>query len=107
VEELRKENIDFVVDARTSFSEDGCDDGFPYKPDIERIMRTVKLLMAVSDMGARILVHCVLGMDRTPFVAMVYVDLKYYNKNWKKAYRCVKKRRPQTVYHWKWVALLN
>ena len=48
------------------------------------------------------LVHCLEGIDRTPFIVMLYVAEKY-GMNYKDAYHFVKDRRPQTRFHWHWV----
>jgi hypothetical protein len=46
------------------------------------------------------------GIDRTPFIAMVYVARKY-NKKSTDAYAYVKEKHPGTVYHWDWIKMLK
>ncbi len=62
--------------------------------------------MAITEFKPKVLVHCLMGIDRTPFVAMVYVSKKYYIP-YKEAYELVKKRNTRTVFHWDWVEMLN
>ena len=105
VAELQEKNIDLVLDARTLFCRKG-NSPFEFEPIPEKILRAGDILVALSDLKAKILVHCVWGKDRTPFVAMIYVSKKY-GKSYEKAYEDIKELRTQAVYHLDWVEQLQ
>ncbi|OGD45646.1 hypothetical protein A3K70_00905 [Candidatus Bathyarchaeota archaeon RBG_16_48_13] len=106
VAELREQDVDFIVDARTLF--ESAHVGFHHenRPVPSKILKAARLLVALSDLDAKILIHCLEGIDRTPFLAMVYVSRKY-KMNYEAAYKFVAEKRPSTRYHWDWVKLLE
>ena len=103
VNDLKEGDIDLIIDARRLF--DGVS-GINLKPVVKKVMKAGDMLVALSQFNAKILVHCLMGIDRTPFVAMVYVSKKY-NMPYKDAYELVKKKNPRTVFHWDWVEMLG
>jgi len=105
VQLLEKEDIEFIIDARTLFL------GVPsnplqQKPRVDKILKAADLLIALANLDAQVLIHCLWGVDRTPFLAMVYVSKKY-DMPYKEAYEFVKLKRTQTVFHWDWVDQLE
>ena len=103
INDLKEEDIDLIIDARTLF--DGVS-GLSIKPRVNKVMKAGDMLVALTNFKAKILVHCFAGIDRTPFVAMVYVSKKY-DMSYKDAYEFVKKKNPPTVFHWDWVDMLG
>ncbi len=103
VHDLRKADIDLIIDARTLFDET-LEAG--KKPILDKIIKAGDMLVAITEYKPKVLVHCLLGIDRTPFVAMVYVSKKY-DTSYKDAYEFVKKKHPHTVFHWDWVEMLR
>ena len=96
---LIRKDVDLIIDARLCFTH------IPVQPIAENMMTSAKFLRVLSEQGARTLIHCVWGVDRTPFLAMVY----YAHKNglsYQSAYEYVKLKHPSTVFHWDWVKLL-
>ena len=96
---LLRKDVDLVIDARLCFTHP------PIQPIVETVMKSANLLRVLSEQGAKTLIHCELGVDRTPFLAMVY----YAHKNgwsYQRAYEYVKSVHPRTVFHWDWVNLL-
>jgi dual specificity MAP kinase phosphatase len=75
-------------------------------PIVRKVMKAGDMLVALTQFDAKILIHCLLGIDRTPFLAMVYVSKKY-DMSYKDAYEFVKKKNPHTVFHWDWVEMLR
>jgi protein-tyrosine phosphatase len=100
VDLLRKENIDLIIDVRTAFDLDFSE--MSYTLVCERAKKITILLTALSSLEAKVLVHCLEGIDRTPFMVMLYIAQKY-NMTYKEAYDLVKQKRPNTRFHWKWV----
>jgi protein-tyrosine phosphatase len=100
VDLLRNENIDLVIDVRTAFDFDFSE----MKQTIiyERAKKITILLAALSSLKAKVLVHCLEGIDRTPFIVMLYIAQKY-GMAFKDAYALVKKKRSNTRFHWDWV----
>ena len=101
---LRKENIDLVIDVRTAFNSNARFEFLLRKQILnnERAKKISILLTDLFSLKAKVLVHCLEGVDRTPFVVMLYVAQKY-SMNHKDAYYLVKQKRPQTRFHWHWV----
>ena len=101
---LRQQNIDLIVDVRTAFDTNARLEFFHPRHNLnyERAEKISILLVALFDLKASVLVHCLEGIDRTPFIVMLYVARKY-NLSHKAAYNFVKQRRPQTHFHWKWL----
>jgi len=101
---LRKENIDLIIDVRTAFDTNPHLE-FLQRRNIlnyERAWKISILLKSQYSLKAKVLVHCLEGIDRTPFIVMLYVAQKYGISH-KDAYHLVKQRRPQTRFHWNWV----
>jgi hypothetical protein len=101
---LRRENIDMVIDVRTAFNANARFEFLLGRHILnsKRAMRISILLASLFSLKSKVLVHCLEGTDRTPFVVMLYVSEKY-GMNHKDAYYFVKQRRPQTRFHWRWV----
>ena len=106
VDDLRKQGVDFIVDARTLF--ESVRVGFleENRPVVAKILKAAKFLVALSDLDAKILIHCLADINRTPFLAMVYVSKKY-KMSYEEAYKLVAEKRPNTRIHWDWVELLE
>ncbi len=100
VDTLRKENIDLIIDVRTAFDFDFSE--MSYTLICERAKKITVLLTALSSLKAKVLVHCLEGIDRTPFIVMLYIAQKN-SMTRKDAYELVKQKRPLTRFHWKWV----
>lgn len=101
---LRKENIDLIIDVRTAFDTNPRLE-FLHRRHIlnyERARKISNLLIAQFRFKAKVFVHCLEGIDRTPFIVMLYLAQKY-GVSHKEAYLLVKQRRPQTRFHWNWV----
>jgi protein-tyrosine phosphatase len=103
IDDLKEADIDLIIDARTLF--DGVS-GINMMPIVDKVMKVGDMLVALTKFNAKVLVHCFVGIDRTPFVAMVYVGKKY-DMSYKDAYEFVKKKNPHTVFHWDWVEMLG
>jgi protein-tyrosine phosphatase len=99
VDMLRKENIDLIIDVRTAFDLDFSE--MRYTLICERAMKIAILLTALSSLKAKVLVHCLEGIDRTPFIVMLYIAQKN-SMTYKDAYDLVKQKRPETRFHWEW-----
>ncbi len=106
VDDLRKRGVDFIVDARTLFETVRVGFLEEHRPVPDKILKASRLLLALSDLDAKILIHCLVGVNRTPFLAMVYVSKKY-KMNYEEAYRFVAEKRPNTRIHWDWVRMLE
>ena len=101
---LRKENIDLIIDVRTAFDTNPRFEFLRSRHilNYERAWKISILLIAQLSLKAKVLVHCLEGIDRTPFIVMLYAAQKYGISH-KDAYYLVKQRRPQTRFHWNWV----
>ena len=62
---LQRKGVDLIIDARLCFSHP------PIQPIVENVMTSANLLCVLSEQNAKTLIHCVFGVDRTPFLAMV------------------------------------
>jgi len=96
---LLRKDVDLIIDARLCFTH------YPIQPVVGNVITSANLLRVLSEQRARTLIHCVWGVDRTPFLAMVY----YAHKNglsYQRAYEYVKSMHSTTVFHWEWVNLL-
>lgn len=94
---LVREGIDIVYDVRPLFY-----DGWP---KVDALLDEVDKIRYLS-LDHTILLRCMSGKDRAPFVATVYMHLKY-GMSWEDAYDYVKSRRAKTVFHWDWVDALE
>jgi len=91
---LKKEKIDLVIDVRPFYR--------GVKSATMRILREVANLIIIASQKHRILLHCLGGIDRSPFLAAIYFHLKY-NVSLNRAYRMISERRPETFEHPEWV----
>lgn len=80
-----------------------------FDPDINLIKfqkeceEAVKQLLNLFEDGHnRVLVHCVAGMDRSPFIAAIYLVKKGFCKNYFEAFEKIKKTRPFALEHSEW-----
>ncbi len=106
VNELREQDVDFVMDARTLFDSPGAGLLHEHRPVPRKIVKAAGLLVALSNLDAKVLIHCLEGIDRTPFLAMVYISQKY-KMGYEASYKHVAEKRPNTHFHWDWVKLLD
>jgi predicted protein tyrosine phosphatase len=102
---LIKEDIELIIDARTLFQSPPFNP-LQQEPRVNKILKAAGLLISLSNLNAKVLIHCLIGIDRTPFLAMVYIS-KRRDMPYKDAYEFVKQKRPQTVFHWDWVEQLE
>ena len=100
VDLLRKENIDLIIDVRTAFDFDFSE--MRHTLICDRAKKIAILLTALSSLKAKVLVHCLEGIDRTPFIVMLYIAQKH-NMTYKDAYDLVKQKRPETRFHQEWL----
>ena len=98
-EELQKLGIDMLVDIRIWFY--GSGNAFPKENILEMAQELVKL-----SEKHKILIYCTAGIDRTPFVAMLYCHFKY-GWDYYKAYDYVKEKRPETFIHYEWLDVIK
>lgn len=99
---LQDSGIGLIMDIRHLFTQplkDELEDAMP-RPEIWRF---IGLLAQVAGLGWKIMIHCHGGIDRSPFVAMLYVYLTR-GIPYEEAYDYVSKMRPQTIQHPDWVA---
>jgi hypothetical protein len=101
---LREKNIDLIIDVRTAFNANARFEFLFHRKILnsERAKKISILLTALFKLKSKVLVHCLEGVDRTPFIVMLYVAQKY-GMNYRDAYYFVKQKRPQTRFHWNWV----
>lgn len=98
---LIRKDIDLIIDARLCFtSPPNC------QPIVDKVRRSAHLLYVLSGDDAKVLVHCVWGVDRTPFLAMLYYAYKY-GTTYDVAYAAIKEKHPNTVIHQDWVELIS
>jgi len=71
------------------------------KPLVNKVLKAGDMIEALTHFDAKVLIHCTEGIDRTSFVAMVYVSKKY-DLPYREAYEFVKSKRPETIFHWDW-----
>ncbi|MHC1681043.1 MAG: dual specificity protein phosphatase family protein [Methanomassiliicoccales archaeon] len=103
IDNLKNEDIDLIIDARTLFD---VAHGRPKKPLVNKVLKAGDMIEALTHFDAKVLIHCTEGIDRTPFLAMVYVSKKY-DMPYREAYEFVKSKRPETIYHWDWMEMLG
>jgi predicted protein tyrosine phosphatase len=105
-EGLRKSGIDVIVDVRLHFAEyipkgQTHPDMYP----LESIWDFANFILEASEKH-KILIHCHGGIDRSPFVAMLYYKLKH-GCDYEEAYNHIQKIRPQCIVHDEWVRLVE
>ena len=91
-------DIVFVIDVRSHFS------GVEMIP-LPSVVKFADSLVELTKLG-KVLVHCQAGIDRSPFVAMLYYAIKY-NCSYEHAYDAVASKRPQTFIHYDWIKLID
>lgn len=96
--ETQKIGIDFLIDIRQWFY--GSGEAEPR----ENITEMVETLLEITK-KYKVLIYCTAGIDRTPFVAMLYCHLKY-GWDYYKSYDYVKEKRPETFIHYEWISKL-
>ena len=105
-EALRKAGIDVIIDVRLHFAE--------YTPKgemlsdmnpLESIWDFANLILHISE-TEKVLIHCHGGIDRSPFVAMLYYKLKH-GCDFEEAYNHIQKIRPQCIVHHEWVKMVE
>jgi hypothetical protein len=113
VAERKEKGVDLVLDARALFHRRKGLNPFIIEPFPDKVLRAADMLVALSDYKnskgygvPKILIRCIWGVDRTPFVAAVYVQQKY-NKTLVEAYKFVAAKHHQTQFHWDWVEMLK
>lgn len=99
---LREEGIVLCIDVRCVFGGE-FDAWAPIK---ERAWQLVFALEKLCLYNCKILLHCHGGIDRAPFIAMMYVH-RCFDLTHADAYQWVKKQRPQTMEHWDWVDVIR
>lgn len=92
---LREQGVEIVIDARLYFL--GSGDSSP----LPMIWKAANEILIISETN-KVLIHCQAGIDRSPFLAMLYYKLKH-GCEFYTAYDYVLKKRPQTIQHWEWV----
>ena len=99
-QELRKLGVVFIIDIRSTFVGSVALGGAI--PDVSKIEQLVRGLRLLTSEGYKVLIHCHVGIDRSPFVAMLYIAYKY-NLSTDLAYTWIKEKRPEIIEHWEWV----
>ena len=88
-----------VLDVRSYF------DPVTWEP-LDSIYRLVDEIRRLQDSGKIVIIHCYAGVDRSPFVACLYIGIRY-NLKFTEAYKLVKERRPQTTIHLEWLTKME
>jgi hypothetical protein len=101
---LKRERIDLMIDSRTLFLKKSR--SMRNEPNIALVNKSAEMMIALSDINAKVLVYCRHGKDRSPFLAMVYLSKKH-GMPCEEAYQLVRSKRPRTVYHREWVKMLE
>lgn len=102
-QELRRQGINVSIDVRNVFYWDETE------PETfglvkHKVWSLVDILRTITG-KYKAFIHCRGGIDRAPFIAMLYVAKKY-KKNYSEAYKWVKECRTQVIEHWEWVPLV-
>ena len=101
---MKRERIDLMIDSRTLFLRESR--SMRNEPNIALVNKSAEMMIALSDLNARLLVYCRHGKDRSPFLAMVYLSKKH-GMSCEEAYQLIKNKRPRAVYHREWVKMLE
>jgi len=104
-ENLRKENIDLSIDIRNHFTKSKVGNISDVTP-LRKIWKLADLLVQLTQEGWKIFIYCQAGVDRSPFLAMLYVYRKY-ELSFVDSYKWVIRERPQTLEHWEWVEVVK
>lgn len=94
-DELDAMNITMIIDIRLYFSSINMD------PKYFKLINFVGEMRELIDRGHKILIHCQAGIDRSPFVAMLYIAWDRHI-SFDDAYDIVSEKRPQTIQHDDW-----
>lgn len=103
-QELRKLGIGFIIDIRNVF--DGSIAVGDATPEVKKVEELVDGLRLLTSKGYKVFIHCHAGIDRAPFIAMMYL-LHKFNISPPAAYDIVKNKRPQTIEHWEWLEVMR
>ena len=98
---LREMGIEFILDVRIHFHAAGIQDMAP----LPSVWKFAGDILELSEKG-KVLIHCHGGIDRSPFVAMLYYKLKH-GCDYEEAYNHIAKIRPQCLVHDQWVRLVQ
>lgn len=90
--------IEFVIDVRSHFN------GVEMEP-LPSVIKFAQDLCKLTE-RSKVLIHCQAGIDRSPFIAMLYYKLKN-NTTYEQAYDAVASARPQTFIHNDWIRLID
>ena len=98
---LREMGVEFILDVRIHFHSAGVSDMAP----LPSIWKFANDILELSERG-KVVVNCHGGIDRSPFVAMLYYKLKH-GCDYEEAYNHIAKIRPQCLVHDQWVRLVQ
>jgi len=102
---LRKANIDLSIDIRNYFTMSKVGNMSDVNP-LRKIWKFVDLLVQLTNAGWKIFIYCQAGIDRSPFVAMLYIHRKQ-ELSFADSYKWIIRERPQTHEHWEWVEVVK
>jgi len=106
-EMLQCENIDFVIDVRHHFTFKQLITGDEINPfvSVEGLAEGVALLL---ENGYTVLLYCMGGVDRAPFVAALVLYFMYLEGlPFMQCYEDIKEMNPQTFIHDEWARQLG
>ena len=103
-ERRRHEGVDLVIDSRILFTRNII----PRRrlPLVDVLVRARDQLVEISRHKPKVLIYCNRGMDRSPFVAMLYLS-KRHGMSYQDAYELVRSKRQLTAFHWDWVEMMR
>lgn len=104
IKQMREQGIDLIINAKTLF--DDRQGRTKRVPDLARVKRAAAMMVDLSKMDVKVMVHCHHGRDRSPFVVMLYLSLKL-GVDHHRAYDLVKQKRPITVMHGEWLEMVQ
>jgi len=103
-ENLRK-NVDAVIDIRDAFYITGDN---VWTIDAGLAFGYVTMIDSMTSKKKKVMIHCQGGIDRSPFIAALYlVHRKENPMNEEDAYELVKQKRPQTFKHLEWFSQIR
>ena len=96
--------VDVPIDVRTCFFEEAVDDdGVPtWKVRWRRLLNIVDATIALTRRGVKVYLHCHGGVDRSPFVAAIFMH-REYGMDLMTAYELIQMRRTEVRIHDEWV----
>ena len=101
-EGLRLQGVEFIIDTRLHFAESGNPPDMCPLPSVWKFANDILELSEKS----KVLLFCHGGIDRSPFIAMLYYKLKH-GCDFEEAYKHIQKVRPQCMVHDEWVRLVK